>query len=306
MNTTAIMKLTEFLPSYDGSTDVEIFILKINLILPQVPEADRPFFLTLLKLKLNGTAADYIAAQVCADVLAFIDLLRDRFQLIKKPEIYQTQLSQVRQNKDEQLSDFAARVMKIASLLNTAFAREIGIPLSPELIAMNARQAIKAFVDGFNNQELRTTLRLREFNNISEAITVAEELRARIFSANFDSSKKPQNPANTNNSSRIICNYCQKSGHFERDCRSKIAGRPRVPPNQTNQENQNNQNAPQRPPSNNPNPNYHGTNYNPNFKPNAAQKPLGNTNALSAEEYVSGNEPTQELMNPSSSCVNMN
>lgn len=90
---TACMKMVDLLAPYSGATDVEVFIQKIDLISPQVAQADQPVFLTVLKLKLEGTAADYMREEVCPDLDTFIDLLRDRFQLLSKPEVYQAQLA---------------------------------------------------------------------------------------------------------------------------------------------------------------------------------------------------------------------
>lgn len=96
MNLNAIMKLTEFLPAFDGSTNVETFTQKIDLISPQVPLADQAFFLTLLKLKLTGTAADHFENLVCNDLITYKDQLSERFRILKKPESYQAELSAIR------------------------------------------------------------------------------------------------------------------------------------------------------------------------------------------------------------------
>lgn len=102
--------------------------------------------------------------------------------------------------------------MKIQSSLNTSLAREI----TPELIHMNTRQAIKAFVDGLNIQELRTTLRLREFNNIAEAITVATEIRGRIVTKSGDPDLQNNPNQNKQRSQKVVyetvfCNRCNAS-----------------------------------------------------------------------------------------------
>ena len=313
MNESAIMKLTEFLPYFDGNSDVEIFLQKIQLISPQIPAAELPFFLTLLKLKLNGTAAAFMSGEDCPDIDTFSTLLRDRFQLLRKPETYQAQLTQMRQQPKERISDYAARVTKTCTHLNSAFIRETGVPLTPEIQNMNNRQAIKTFIDGLSHPELRTTLRLKDFDTIAEAISLAIETRSRIGSRQEHSQTQHQNP--NANRTPIICRHCQKLGHVEKDCRGKAAGRPPVPP-QTN---------PPKTSSNNTNQNssnYKGNNYNPNYKqpsgqapntnPNPNHNPNTNTNqskavhAMTTEHEQSGNEQTQELKSLTDSCVKIN
>lgn len=104
MNENGVMKLTEFLPIYDGSSEVELFIQKINLLLPQIPVVHLPFFLTLLKLKLQGTAAKFISGQICNTLAQFTDTLRDRFQILKKPENYHSQLIAIKQYNKEKIT----------------------------------------------------------------------------------------------------------------------------------------------------------------------------------------------------------
>lgn len=258
MNNQAIMKLTEFLPVYDGSStsDVEIFLQKIQLIVPQIPNAEVPFFLTLLKLKLSGAAAEFMAGENCPDIITFTTLLRDRFQLLRKPENYHAHLSQMHQYPKEKLSDYASRVMKILNKLNLALANETGVQLSPQVLNMNHRQGIKTFIDGLSNHELRTSLRLRDFNTIADAITTASEIKTRIDNTrnvrpipnnstphNFSktNSQHANNYSSTNNSNpnnnrtnysqnnNKNCNYCKRVGHVEQDCRTKALGKP--PPN---------------------------------------------------------------------------
>jgi hypothetical protein len=72
-------KLVESLQSFDGSTNIELFINEINLILPHVAQADHPILLTLLKLKLEGPAAEYIANKDCTTIQSFQTMLREYF-----------------------------------------------------------------------------------------------------------------------------------------------------------------------------------------------------------------------------------
>lgn len=260
-----IVSIVELLPAYDGKSDVNVYLQKIELVRPQIPDASLPFFLTLIKLKLEGTAATHIAGINCPTVEIFSDALRDRFQFLQRVENYQVQLATMRQDQKEKMTDYANRITKVLNKLNQAFTNETGIPLTPEIIAMNNRQGIQTFIDGLSHTELRMTLRLRAFDSIAEAITAALEIKTRI--TNTQSNTPTYRPA-------IVCNYCKRTGHVDRDCRSKAYQNDnRNPlqnqyvPNNLNNGNRFPNNASYRPrnPFNN---NSHQANPNNNYRPN--------------------------------------
>lgn len=87
-----VVRIVELLPVYEGKSDVNVYLEKIELVRPQIQAADSAFFLTLLKLKLGGPAADHIAAVNCPTVEDFSDALRDRFQFLRRVENYLVQL----------------------------------------------------------------------------------------------------------------------------------------------------------------------------------------------------------------------
>lgn len=171
------------------------------------------------------------------------------------------------------------------------------------------------------------TLRPREFDNIADAITLAEETKSRIYSHNGNQNSKSGNNHNKGNKN-IICNYCKKPNHIEKDCRSKIADAAKNRENTQNSGNntQNDSrnksqgssqdNSQRRPPSGNPNPNYYGKNYNPNYQHNNANNSgnkgqnsgnsSGSVKTLTAEPNDSGSGLSQELENQTNSCVQMN
>lgn len=111
--------------------------------------------------------------------------MRERFQFLRRVENYQVELSTIRQNPKERISDYADRVMKILTKLNQSYSLETGQPLPLEVQAMNNRQAIKTFIDGLTHSELRMTLRLRDFDSIAEAIISASEIKTRISNSSI-------------------------------------------------------------------------------------------------------------------------
>lgn len=130
------------------------------------------------------------------------ELLQNKFKYLSNRDIINSKIENLKQEKNESISDFADRTRKLLNEKNRAYNN-----LTYDQRDEHDRLARKHFARGINNSKLRERMLLRGSNTIEEAISFAIEMENENegFIANNE----------------LFCKFCRNIGHRERDCRSK-------------------------------------------------------------------------------------
>jgi len=123
------------------------------------------------------------------------------------------QLAKVRQESNEKLDDYIGRVKQLLQNLNLSYDPDIEQITIDFISKENDKKARRAFEDGIKDKELRMRVVTANLPTLQEATDYALEQEIRM----------KESFGNTIQS--IQCNFCQKMGHKEFDCRNKKAQR---------------------------------------------------------------------------------
>lgn len=156
-------------------------------------------FLTRARFQLRGRA--YMISSNLNDWVDIRSSILSNYEYLANHDILDSQIENLRQEKDENLEKFTNRAMNLFVKKD-----EMYCSLSGEQKRDHDRIARKAFARGLFNQTLRETICRQRFSSLEDTIShsflVEDELR---------------------NSSRreTGCTYCKRIGHRESECRSK-------------------------------------------------------------------------------------
>lgn len=271
------------LPTYDGTTPWSQYERLLDVIANENGWSNKVTASYLL-LSLRGksqTIIETLPVSDLTDINKLKSVLNSRFGEQQFYRVYHSQLRARVQQKNEDLKTFAEDVEKLT-----------------RLAYYNASESVKdqigceQFINGLNNSQIETTLRLEHFECLTSALQRALEIHAihniignkkqnqnsNYHQNNDQFGNNPNRPRNNyNNQSNptnrrhIICSFCGYSGHYANECRK--AHNPNSNPNLNKNDHQN-------PPT-------HNSNQNRNFY----QRPNTNTN------YENRNNQNQYLRN---------
>lgn len=116
------------------------------------------------------------------------------------------ELQEVEQKKDEKISEFAQRIKKLKSQLESSYGDQ-SIAISRK---QNDKLAKECFIRGLNDKTIKTLTFGASHKTLEDAIAFALEKRT------FRQDLAPIPRSESQN-----CNFCQGRGHTEDDCRHK-------------------------------------------------------------------------------------
>lgn len=159
-------------------------------------------FYQQIELQLRGEARQVLNDLRNRDWGALKEKLYSHFAHLANKDILNSQLENMKQEKDESLSKFVERARKLLQEKNAAYKY-----LTEDQKHEHNRTARKAFARGITDIRLRNRLITRGANSFEDAVAYAIEA---------ENDALYQIPKH-----ELYCGYCRQNGHRERDCRGK-------------------------------------------------------------------------------------
>lgn len=157
-------------------------------------------FITNIIFQLRGEARSALP-----DSQEWIDIrakLMSSFKYLSNRTILDSQIENLRQEKDESLTKYGERARKLLSEKNRSFNF-----ISEEQKLEHDRIARKSFSRGFGDQKLKDVMVTQNFSSLEDAISRSMEIESEI--------------SNSFHRREFCCSFCKKMGHRESECRSK-------------------------------------------------------------------------------------
>lgn len=160
-------------------------------------------FITKISFQLRGEARSVLSTDT--DWMNIKERLKSKFKYLSNRTVLDSQIENLRQEKDESLVKYADRARKLLNEKNKSF-----YSLSEEQKEEHDRIARKSFARGISNQKLRDVM-------ITQGAHSLEEIIGRSLDVD--------NEVNNSIARReMICTFCKNIGHREVECRSKENG----------------------------------------------------------------------------------
>lgn len=157
-------------------------------------------FITKVSFQLRGEARSVLSTDT--DWMNIKERLKSKFKYLSNRTVLDSQIENLRQEKDESLVKYADRARKLLNEKNKSF-----YSLSEEQKEEHDRIARKSFARGISNQKLRDIM-------ITQGAHSLEEIIGRSLDVD--------NEVNNSIARReMICTFCQNFGHREVECQSK-------------------------------------------------------------------------------------
>lgn len=167
-------------------------------------EAEEREFFEQMMLRLRGEAKKIVNHIDSLTWKSVKQALRHHFSYLFNKDILTSQIENLRQERDENLTKYAERARKLLMEKNSVYNY-----LTEEQKAEHNRIARKSFAKGILNNRLRDRLITRGSNTLEDAISYAIETENDIL--------------NDYSRNDLFCGICRMVGHRERDCRSNNA-----------------------------------------------------------------------------------
>lgn len=216
MSTLTIPEALRLVPEYDGnSSELHQFINACDTVRSLLAEEHKENFFKVLKLKLKGKAYDIIKYDDIKNLEGLKAKLNTQFLETRTLETIQVELVSVKQKYNESETDYANRVERLLSDLNTAcIPTNTAENISKPIRELNARTALRAFQEGLR-EPLKLLVKASRYATLKAATDAAiSEGKQYPLSEN----KQRLN----NHSSPKFCSHCRKSGHTFDECRTKL------------------------------------------------------------------------------------
>lgn len=195
------------MPYFEGfQKDLDFFISTCKTYNETVTEAQRPLLLQVIKTKFKGIALAKMEPLTTLTSWAEVKTrLEEKF---KRPNTYehaQDEITRIHQARNETIEVYGNRFRMALHRLNKAAEN---LTESAEGLKVlrdtNEKYAVRKFEQHIHNSELKFWVKMKNCQTLDAAIVVAMEEE--------DQFEVPR---------RTICNYCNRNGHSERDCRQK-------------------------------------------------------------------------------------
>lgn len=165
-----------------------------------------------IRSRLKGKAAEAIRELTENTWLAIKTLLRTNLRPQEGPKLALLQMSKIKQGLTEGLENYAKRTTDLLQAINLATDPTLNQETQNYIKTGNDTKAKDAFEDGLRDKDLRDRVIAGNLPSLQRSIEYAKEQSIRLMER-----KENSVPA-------IRCNFCQKLGHKERDCRTKERG----------------------------------------------------------------------------------
>lgn len=208
--------IKDLIPSYGGDpAKLDQYISAADTLYIQLADDhNRKLFLLAIRTKLRDKAFE--AVRNLTDVWNWRELrrlLREKIAPVT-PEHAYAQLSRVRQQENESITDYTCRVEGLLALLNRASADPAPTGAREHVRSTNARLAKKSFELGLANRDIRTIVLSANHATLALAAQAAGELEA---TGRFSYNKRPQGKPGQ------VCGFCKKPNHSYDECRNRKA-----------------------------------------------------------------------------------
>ena len=201
----SFLRRLRLIPKFDGASFKELrdFIETTeSLYLSCINEVEETEFFEQMVLQLRGEARRAMLEVNEASYEAIKNKLMSHFSYLSNKDILNSQLENLRQEKDESIAKYAERARKLLQEKNSMYSI-----LTPEQKIEHGRMARKSFANGIRDAKLRDRLKTRGANSLEEAIAYSIEMEGDSL---HEIPKREQ-----------YCGFCNVNGHREVDCRRK-------------------------------------------------------------------------------------
>lgn len=202
------LKRLNNIPEFDGETfdNLKKFVEKSETLFhSSVNDAERTELFEQILIKANGEARNVITSLDNPDWDSIKTALYSHYSHLCNKSLITTQLENLRQKKDESLTDYADRARKLLNTKNAMYTQ-----INADQRHEHNRIAYKAFMKGLSNTSLRERVATRGAASLENAIENAIDM---------DTDSQNQIPK-----SELYCRICRINGHREQDCRRKQSG----------------------------------------------------------------------------------
>lgn len=261
------------MPYFEGfQKDLDYFISTCKTYNEMVTEAQRPLLLQVIKTKFKGIALAKMEPLTTLNSWAEVKTrLEEKF---KRPNTYehaQDEITKIHQARNETIEVYGNRFRMALHRLNKAAENLTDSPEGLKVLReTNEKYAVRKFEQNIHNSELKFWVKMKTCQTLDAAIVVAMEEEDQ-----FDIPRK------------LVCNYCNRDGHTERDCRQKQRERNQNFPNraESNRNNQYYQNRFSNDPNSPPKHNYNGINNSNAYNNKNSKTPYLNKNNENDNRY---------------------
>lgn len=231
----------ELIKDFDGkSIGVETFITSIEDVRCQVVRQDY-FRRLIITKKIVGDAGREIQQYEIETYDKLYDALRILFGNLQPVSVWRDKRSRIFQGKSESVSKFTHRFLEVQNKVLAVLANTITDEVKRRFVIEYEReQGLEQYLLGLQ-KEISIEVRAQRPENIRAAIAKAQAVEAynytrEVMTQNLSfaernlgmhhrlshSSSKPPAPSSSTHRQQVACDYCQRIGHLERDCRKKI------------------------------------------------------------------------------------
>lgn len=230
----------ELIKEFDGKNiGVESFIASIEDVREQVTRQDY-FRRLIIAKRIVGDAARELQEYETDTYERLYEGLRILFGNLQPVSVFRDKRSRMFQGRNEPVSKFTNRFLEVQNQLLAVLANSTPNENKRRLIIEYEReQGLEQYLLGLR-KEISTEVRAQRPDNIRAAIAKAQAAEAydytrEMMTRNLNisdrnhstrqgpshSSSRPSAVSQPHQRTQVSCNYCQRLGHFERDCRKK-------------------------------------------------------------------------------------
>lgn len=221
--TTTKEEATKFIekrvPEFSGNektktTDVKYFIDMCKKAQEKFGEDFKETVLEEIKFKLTHEAYTKCASKDIKTLDELMTKITSTYLQKTTVEQLHKDLVDATQNPTESMSDYSSRVQSLTNNYREGLLAKYKKDFPAEIVEDTA---IQAFRNGLKRDRLRIALACTEYATLKDISEAAIKTDATLKVIRDEFSHK-----NTATNS-VTCRYCNKIGHYERDCRKKLA-----------------------------------------------------------------------------------
>lgn len=260
-NAISITDLVEVIPKVSDEKTLEHFISIVDNLTTQVPAAQMPIFLIVIKSRIIGKAFQAIKGKVLDDWNAIKTTLQTHLDVKIDYSTALNRLTRIKQERDDTLKCFIEKIRDALAVLNKVTAKDIPEGSRPQVILINDATAKNTFEAGLGNHSLKTVTIAAQKTSFVDSYSFATNQEQTNFPNRVETDKKDGFKPKVENKSGY-CFKCNQTGHRAYNC-----FKPNSPPRQNNS-----------PPTFNRNNSYNGPNPYKNYDNNNRFNNSPNTN----------------------------
>lgn len=231
--------IVPMLPEYGEDEDIQYFIERCERLekILTVPE-EKIMLASFIAVKLKGQAQKAVSV---AKAVTWTEI-KTALSTLNKPsrpvEDIQAEIAARTQRSGESVAQFGEAHATLFNELSKSYKKEMTDgteELSPSMIVILQRQAVRNFETGLKNDQLRMMVIMNKSKTIRDAISCALAFESRLPKKAVTTGTA--NGSSTSSStpiSKTTCETCKKSGHTSQTCyRNKIKSEPKTEPTVT-------------------------------------------------------------------------